>query len=503
MNRHQYHRLFFAICLSLGLVAGCASDEQQRSDAKPGEATATPALPAFPVDRLFKAHTGWMPPDTIVAAVADPDVIMGFVRDTFPPGELGDKHYRAMLEDFDALFVEQLGFSPTAADAAIFAAGKRWQVLVLQGQLPHSLDQNESYEAHGLTGYKLEMKEDAMKPPFDTLWAVPLDKPAGLAIFANKHYFAAAAEARAGKANGLSDGPKLDALERLFSETAGGRLAVAAHLEPTIQSVVTDKLPFPSPEAAGLSLGDDIEVRVLGGKRSLDGIETLVQQHRRVANEELGNRYEEREKMPTPLSAGVILAYHVMESYDEAFEAKRTEDSLAYTMPLPKGRQNVMLFGMGAAVAIPAFIKYIKRSKASEASSILERLERRAQSYYLGSGGDGTCEFPPSAGPAPAKRSCCAFNDGNGGAKCPATPKWWDAPGWKALDFQLDEDHYFAYETINQSTDKQDVFIIRATTDFTCGGPKHTVEVTLMGKDDGKGNCSIEVRPQITSNEFE
>lgn len=492
--------LLLTICLSL---AGCASSEQQKPDTKPDEATAQSSLPTFPVDRLFEANTGWMPPDTFVVAVVDPDMAMQFARDTFPAGEVGDKHYRAMVEDLDALFVDQLGFSPTAADAVVFAAGQRWQVLILQGQLPHTLEQNESHQAHGLTAYKLQMKVGALEPPLDELWAVPIDEPAGIAVFANKFYFEAAAEARAGGAKTLSKGPKLDALERLFSETAGGRIAVATHIDPAIQSVVTDKLPFPSPEAAGLSLGDDIEMKVLGPKRALDGLHTLVEQNRRLAREQVTEQYDKRAQVPAPLSASVILAYHVLESYNEVFEVKRTDDSLSYRMALPQGRMNVMVLGTLTAIAVPAFIKYIKRSKASEATANLEQLRAEAVQYYAASGDDGTCEFPASAGPAPAEKSCCAFNNGQGGGKCPATAEWWDQPGWKALDFRLDDDHYFAYETVNKSTDEEDVFVIRASTDFVCGGPKHIVEIVIKGSKNANGNCQAKASHPITYNEFE
>jgi hypothetical protein len=57
---------------------------------------------------------------------------------------------------------------------------------------------------------------------------------------------------------------------------------------------------------------------------------------------------------------------------------------------------------------------------------------------------------------------------------------------------------------INESEENgDDILVLRAYADFTCGGPLHTVEVRLVGNQSEDGTCSVKTIPAIVTHEFE
>ena len=119
------------------------------------------------------------------------------------------------------------------------------------------------------------------------------------------------------------------------------------------------------------------------------------------------------------------------------------------------------LIGMISAVAIPAFLDYMKKSKVSEAVLQLNRIAKYAKAAYLTDG-----KYPVGeAGPTPAA-PCC---DGPG-RKCSAS---WTDPVWQALDFRIDDPHLYQY------TYKSDgaAFTATAIGDLDCDGTTITYEL--------------------------
>lgn len=109
----------------------------------------------------------------------------------------------------------------------------------------------------------------------------------------------------------------------------------------------------------------------------------------------------------------------------------------------------VVILGVLAAVAIPAFIKYIRRAKTAEAYDKLALLYRGSATYITNSNEDVTRgsngvavaqRFPISAGPSPAA-TCCSYP----GEMCIPGLDDWDRSPWRELDFQIDDAHYFVY----------------------------------------------------------
>ena len=98
----------------------------------------------------------------------------------------------------------------------------------------------------------------------------------------------------------------------------------------------------------------------------------------------------------------------------------------------------VAIIGILAAVAIPAFMDYMKKGKVSEAELNLNAIGKSAKTAYVEKAG-----FPAvdSGGLTPAATCCTGPNK-----KCAvAAANWNGNAAWDALDFSVDEPHYFQY----------------------------------------------------------
>ncbi|MEZ4466122.1 MAG: hypothetical protein R3F43_17135, partial [bacterium] len=128
-----------------------------------------------------------------------------------------------------------------------------------------------------------------------------------------------------------------------------------------------------------------------------------------------------------------------------------------------EGPAGALMPGVLAAVAIPAFIKYIRRSKASEARVEVRRLAMAARAYHAEFG-----KLPAAAPPTPAEVPC-----GSGDPK-PASPDLWAHPAWQALSFATPDNPRYQYSFEADATG----FTARARGDLDCDGVLSTFEIT-------------------------
>lgn len=105
----------------------------------------------------------------------------------------------------------------------------------------------------------------------------------------------------------------------------------------------------------------------------------------------------------------------------------------------------VLILGLLAAVAVPAFTRYLKRAKTAEATQDISVIYR-AQITYFENQHERTesCTFV-NAEPLPASPPSAS--------KYPSDVRLWDrSPSWAALGFSLDRAHYFQYESPGDTT---------------------------------------------------
>jgi prepilin-type N-terminal cleavage/methylation domain-containing protein len=131
----------------------------------------------------------------------------------------------------------------------------------------------------------------------------------------------------------------------------------------------------------------------------------------------------------------------------------------------------VAIIGILAAVAIPAFMDYMKRGKKSEAALQLNKLGKNNKRTYAETG-----SYVVGGGPAtPAKNTtgCCGYPDNH----CPVDLAGFNDPlsAWPKLDFQIDEPSLFSY-TYNGLAAS---FTALADGDLDCDGIE--IHYTLKG----------------------
>jgi len=134
----------------------------------------------------------------------------------------------------------------------------------------------------------------------------------------------------------------------------------------------------------------------------------------------------------------------------------------------------VAIIGILASVAIPSFIKYIRKAKTAEAPYNLEKIYNSARVYYIDDQAQSTIgvrsrTFPPSVGPTPAV-NCCA----NPSQRCEPDASQWMDESWRALNFSMDDPHYFRYAFTATGSGTAASFITRAHADLDCDGELST-----------------------------
>ncbi len=121
----------------------------------------------------------------------------------------------------------------------------------------------------------------------------------------------------------------------------------------------------------------------------------------------------------------------------------------------------VAIIGILAAVAIPAFMDYMKKSKKTEASLQLNKIGKNNKVYYV-----TNAAFVAANGAAlPTMTNC----------KGAVTTAWAADSGWAALDFQIDEPNLFQYTYTGSTTAPK----ATAVGDLDCDGTLITYTLNM------------------------
>jgi type IV pilus assembly protein PilA len=135
----------------------------------------------------------------------------------------------------------------------------------------------------------------------------------------------------------------------------------------------------------------------------------------------------------------------------------------------------VAIIGILAAVAIPAFMDYMKRSKKTEASLQLNKIGKNAKRAYMEHSQyvSGTAAALPVAN---GTGSCCGIAGSLAANHCKAVAASFTADGiWSQLDFEIDEETLFVYSYGGTNT----TYTATAVGDLDCDGTNITY--TLAG----------------------
>jgi type IV pilus assembly protein PilA len=142
----------------------------------------------------------------------------------------------------------------------------------------------------------------------------------------------------------------------------------------------------------------------------------------------------------------------------------------------------VAIIGVLAAIAVPAFMRNARKAKTSEAVVNIRKLYGASRSYiiedhFTQGGSVLPPQFPASQLATPAA-NCCSPPSVNG--KCLSPGTTWNTPTWMALQFSLDDPHYYRYEyesTGAVTAGATSRFTVRAYGDLNCDMDYSTFEM--------------------------
>jgi type IV pilus assembly protein PilA len=141
----------------------------------------------------------------------------------------------------------------------------------------------------------------------------------------------------------------------------------------------------------------------------------------------------------------------------------------------------VVIIGVMAALAIHAYLIYVKRGRTAEALDKLAMLYNESVRYAHDSneqvdrstvGAAVAAQFPQTTALTPVG-SCCLEADG----QCSPNADIWDNnPTWRALDFAVTDPHRFRYAYESTGAGPDAVFTARASGDLDCDTTLSTFE---------------------------
>jgi type IV pilus assembly protein PilA len=138
----------------------------------------------------------------------------------------------------------------------------------------------------------------------------------------------------------------------------------------------------------------------------------------------------------------------------------------------------VAIIGILAAVAIPAFMKYIRRSKTTEATMNIRKLFDSSVAYFESEHADQTMvilprQFPVTQAATPNATAC--GQPGNKYNPQTVAPQF-RTLSWTALNFSVDDPFYYTYAYTSGGTESASQFRAGAYGDLDCNGSYSTFE---------------------------
>ncbi len=224
-----------------------------------------------------------------------------------------------------------------------------------------------------------------------------------------------------------------------------------------------------------------IFAQIFGSRESLEKVKAIYEVFMAATLSELAQKKAASERTSeTGEALGLIVGYHTLRRLKDSLviEMQPGAMSASFSFQELPMQGNTGLLGVAAALAVPAFVGYVRRAKTEEAKDNLNRLyetlagyhkrnKRRARRLHI--------EMTPEAVP------------------CGDEPRPFSADDlkrWAKIGFVPEGKGLFAYE-VGRPRDFQGdygkaVLVLRAYGDLDCDGTRSTFELLL--EEDEKGN---------------
>jgi prepilin-type N-terminal cleavage/methylation domain-containing protein len=162
----------------------------------------------------------------------------------------------------------------------------------------------------------------------------------------------------------------------------------------------------------------------------------------------------------------------------------------------------VAIIGILAAIAIPAFSKYVRKSRTAEAVGMLNKQWAGSLTYYMADFTGATANILPRQFPGPtgaweSNTDCCFF----AGERCPGNAGVWASDGvWQALKFSLPDAHSYmpGYSGVGEGIHAQ--FTAYAMGNLNCNAIRS--EFIRVGEVNSNGDVTGSFQPFV-KNELE
>ena len=258
--------------------------------------------------------------------------------------------------------------------------------------------------------------------------------------------------------------------------------------------------------AATLAFDKDqrLTVALSGEKDGLAKVKQLAMTQAKKMRDQVEAEKNELVKQDDQVFEAVaaIVGVHMWDDMIKEIEPRMKDGRLVSSYKVPSSQMSGILvptIGVLAAVAIPAFVKYVRKAKTVEAAESLDKIKIGAREFFVVDhwNSEGNLEakrFPRSTGWVPAS-PCCK----QPGGKCRTPASVWDNAGFDALKFGLTEPHYYQYRFISSGITNNAQYTAVARGDLDCDGIYSTFEI--RGRVDSEGSV-VTVGPIIT-NEIE
>lgn len=475
-----------------------AVDAPAPDKAVPDVALVEPQPAGFDHVAALEKVRNHIPANTLMLAVFEPAGFAALARMLvdMPFVKLSEETYAKVATRQLAYLKEQVGANLGNTEALVlFVSPDNYGGVLLAGDV--AVDDTDylvpmKAGEHDYFSHRLVPKVELM----------PLKNAGSLVLF-GKTPAASYAEKVLDGDNRMSE-DRLKAFSTSMVRHRGASMATVLQLDnPKIVMGWAAGIGIPKPDRIGLYFADSkLHIEVEGNEDSRNALKTLIDQGRTLMRAELAKITAEVDE--SKLIAGLIVGNptRTMDALmDEYFTPADADGRLALTLDMgSSSAQAVGIMGVLAAVAVPAFLKYTKRAKTSEAIDLLDKMYMGAVVYFSTprfdeNGARVPCQFPPSQASTPAAGTCCkelGGPDEDGNDRCDATPSWWETPTWKALNFQIPDDHYFVYEFNSEKLeDGTWEFSATAFGDLDCDGLKSTFQRYGRGII-GDNECEVE-----------
>lgn len=364
--------------------------------------------------------------------------------------------WNAMGEDVDDYLEDTIGIGLTGAERAVIWTGEDGWGALVEGDFDGDVD-GDTDKVGGI---------DVVEIANDTLLGIH----DGDLIIGNEAGIEAMMGVIEDDDTSLddSDDESAEQLVDMLGAVGGDTFAVAFLAE----DLDIDDIPMPPVEVLGL--GSSSEVLVARARfdddddaeDTAEALTNLIEVGMGELDDEL-DRLRDRGRDPTEVILAIMASHGVELAVEELLEIDTDGSDLVIELELPGMGATLPLVGISAAVAIPAFLRYISRSKTVEATMNVRRLYDSSVSYYdaehaTATGNIVPPQFPTSIPLTPAEIPC-------GEAVMP-NARDWDHPGWEALNFSISDPHRYSYQYDSSGERIGSTFTASAFGDLDCDG---------------------------------